>query len=142
MPGDDQRATVLGDQRRGGRTLRLERVDDATDVAGARQLVAEPGDLSTQRRVAAVELGAVGVADDEHDPGVGVVAEFVVQQRRGSLALGGAVGEAGRLQAVLDVIPERARQDHEDAGQRQHEFGPAPGEVGYALEQGRVKLAQ
>ena len=111
-----------------------ERVDDVADVLDPASPAAEPVDLAPHRRAAQVERAAAGGADDEHDPRVRVVAERVGEQALGLLALRGGVGEAGRLEVVLDVFADRDREDGEGADRREDELRVLPGEVGDAGE--------
>ena len=53
-----------------------------------------------------------------------------MQVVRRPLALGGGVGEAGRLEVVLDVVAEGDREQGEEADDRQDELRVLPGEVG------------
>ena len=71
----------------------------------------EPGDLAPHRRAARrSSRPPSAVAHDEDDARVRVVAERLAQQLGRALALRGAVGEAGRLEVVLDVVPDARRR--------------------------------
>ena len=104
------------------------------DVFDPGDLAAEPVDLASHRRAAEVERAAAGGADDEDDPRVRVVAERVGEQALGLLALRGGVGEARRLEVVLDVFADRDREDGERADGPEDELRVLPGEVGDADE--------
>ena len=91
---------------------------------------AEPGDLAAQGRVGEVEPPPSGARHDYDQAGVGVVAERVAQEGAGPLALGGGVGEPGRLQVALDVATDRDREEDEDADRREDELRVLPGQIG------------
>jgi hypothetical protein len=137
---DDERLVVASDQARagsagsgaltgGGASAGRQRVDDAADVLDAADLLAQPRDLAPHRRARDVEPAAVGVAHDEEERGVRVVAERFAQGLGRLLALGRTVGEAGRLEVLVDVVAERDRQDGEGADEGEHELGPSPCEI-------------
>ncbi len=76
------------------------------------------------------ERPAAGGADDEDDRRVWVVAERLAEQAAALLALRGGVGEAGRLEVVLDVVAEGDGDEDEDADGGEDELRARPGEVG------------
>ena len=121
----DERLAVALDQR-GGRLAVAQRVEDVADEARVAQRGGDPVDLVADRRARHVEPAAARVAHEHDDPGAGVVAELAAQELRRALALGGGVGEAGRLEVVLDVVAECARARDEDADEREHELRLAP----------------
>ena len=129
VDGEDERAPVAGDQLGAGAAV-AQRVDDVADVLDPGDLAAEPVDLAPHGGAREVEAPAARSADEQHDPGVRVVAERVAEQAVGLLALRGGVGEAGRLQVVLDVFAEGDRDEREGADRREDELRVLPGEVG------------
>jgi len=72
--------------------------------------------------------------DEQHNPRVDVVADRPAQQRRRALALRGAVGEPSGLQVLLDVVPERHRDDRKRPDDGKHKLRPPPGQIGNSLE--------
>jgi hypothetical protein len=109
-------------------------------VLGARERVADPVDLAADGVAADVEPAAATVSDEEHDPGVRVVAELLAQQRRRALALGRAVREPRGLEMLLHVPAQRRGEDHEGADEGKDQLRPLPRQGCDPLEHQRPAL--
>ena len=77
--------------------------------AAPRSSSASRSTSACDRRVVGVERAAVGRPDQHDQAGLGGVPERVGEHLAGPLALRRRVGEAGRLEVVLDVVTEERR---------------------------------
>ena len=86
------------------------------DVRRTAQLLGEPVDLRLHLGIVGVQRGIVGRSDEHDETGLGGEPEVLGQRLAGPLALRRRVGEAGRLQVVLDVVTEERRRRSEQEG--------------------------
>ena len=108
--GDRQRLAVAGDQVGAGSPV-AQRVDDAADVLDLGHFGAEPVDLAPHGGVAEVELAAVRASGRRgRSPGWGRSRASRAARRVACSLSEARVGEAGRLEVLLDVVADRDRE--------------------------------
>src|SRR5918997_2544874 len=105
MSRDHERAAVPRDERAAAAWV-VEGIHDESDVPGLGELAGDATDLAPDGGIPDVEPAAVTRSHEHDDSRVGLVAERVAEERRGLLALRRRVGEARRLEVVLDIPPD------------------------------------